>query len=338
LSNIMAQTDPHILKDAFGRTVNNLRISVTDRCNFRCRYCMPEEGMVWLDRRALLTYEEISRLVHVVAGLGVTKIRLTGGEPLMRQELHLLVEKIARIPGIEDIALTTNGFFLAEQAVQLCKAGLTRVTVSLDSLQPGKFSAMVRRDYFGKVWEALEIVEKLPLRPIKINAVIVRGMNDDEIENFAQLARTRPFHVRFIEFMPIGADDGWTIDKVFPTREIIERINAGAQKLVPVEFRGAQPADRYRFDDGTGEIGFISSVSEPFCSDCNRIRLTSDGKLLTCLFSLHETDLKTMMRNGSTDEDLREAIMKAVWLKEEGHLINRPGFVRPERTMSQIGG
>ncbi len=299
---------------------------------------MPEEGMVWLDRKELLTFEEISRLTRVFAGLGVKKIRLTGGEPLMRRELHLLVEKIARIPGIEDIALTTNGFFLAEQAVALLKAGLSRVTVSLDSMRRDKFAAMVRRDYFDKVWSALDIVEQLPLRPIKINTVMIRGVNDDEIENFALLARARPFHVRFIEFMPIGADDGWSIEKVVPSREIIERINATGHRLVPVEYHGIHPADRYRFEDGAGEIGFISSVSEPFCSSCNRVRLTSDGKLRTCLFSLHESDLKTMMRNGSTDDELREVIIRAVWMKEEGHLINRPGFVRPERTMSQIGG
>jgi cyclic pyranopterin phosphate synthase len=334
----MDQTGPHILRDTFGRTVNNLRISVTDRCNFRCTYCMPEEGMVWLDRKELLSFEEIARLARVFAGLGVKKIRLTGGEPLMRRELHLLVEQIARIPGIEDIALTTNGFFLAEQARALSDAGLSRITVSLDSMDPVRFSAMVRRDYFQKVWSALEAVEKLPLRPIKINTVIIRGVNDDEIEQFARLARTRPFHVRFIEFMPIGADDGWTAGKVFPTREIIARINAGEHALVPVEYHGSQPADRYRFEDGIGEIGFISSVSEPFCSSCNRVRLTSDGKLRTCLFSLGETDLKSMMRSGSSDEELAQAITAAVWLKEEGHLINRPGFVRPERTMSQIGG
>jgi cyclic pyranopterin phosphate synthase len=334
----MSQPQRQALKDTFGRVANNLRISVTDRCNFRCRYCMPEEGMVWLDRRELLSYEEIARLVHVFAGLGIDKIRLTGGEPLMRRDLHLLVEKIARVPGIKDIALTTNGFFLAEQALALYKAGLTRVTVSLDSLNPTVFATMVRRDYFHKVWAALEMVENLPMRPIKINVVIIRGVNDDEIGNFARLARTKPFIIRFIEFMPIGADDGWTIDKVFPTREIIDRINGSGHILVPLESHGVQPADRYRFEDGAGEIGFISSVSEPFCSTCNRIRITSDGKLRTCLFSLHETDLKKMMRAGSSDEELKTVISKAVWLKEEGHLINRPGFVRPERTMSQIGG
>ena len=335
------------LIDSFGRTVNNLRISVTDRCNFRCRYCMPEEGMVWLQKRELLTFEEITRCVHVFAGLGVTKLRLTGGEPLMRNELNVLVDKLNRVPGIQDIALTTNGFFLAEQALQLHKAGLRRINVSMDSLDPKTFSSMVRRDYLHKVWEGLDVLEKLPVRPIKVNVVLVRGINDHEIEAFARLARTKPFVIRFIEFMPIGADDGWSNEKVIPTREVIERISAMGFNLVPVRrhredgedlHKVEEPADRYTFEDGLGEIGFISSVSEPFCSTCNRVRITSDGKLRTCLFSLHETDLKAMLRNGASDDELRSAIVNAVWKKEEGHLINRPGFVRPERTMSQIGG
>ncbi|MBI4547666.1 MAG: GTP 3',8-cyclase MoaA [Ignavibacteriae bacterium] len=328
----------YILQDHFGRIVNNLRISVTDRCNFRCRYCMPEEGMVWLDRRELLTYEEITHLVHIFAELGITKIRLTGGEPLMRKELHILIEKINRVSGIQDIALTTNGYFLAEQALALVKAGLKRINVSMDSLAPEKFSVMTRRNYLHKVWEGLDAVEKLPIRPIKINVVLIRGINDNEIEDFARFARTKPFIIRFIEFMPIGADDGWSIEKVVPTREVIERIDATGKKLVPVEYHGSQPADRYKFEDGLGEIGFISSVSEPFCSSCNRVRITSDGKLRTCLFSLHETDLKALLRGGAGDEEIKEIIIQAVWAKEEGHLINRPGFVRPERTMSQIGG
>jgi cyclic pyranopterin phosphate synthase len=338
------ESSPSLI-DSFNRTVDNLRISVTDRCNFRCRYCMPEEGMVWLQKRELLTFEEITHCVHIFAGLGVTKLRLTGGEPLMRRELHLLIEKLNRIPGIHDIALTTNGFFLAEQALQLHKAGLRRINVSMDSLDPKTFSSMVRRDYLHKVWEGLDAVEQLPIRPIKVNVVLIRGINDHEIEAFARLARTKPFVIRFIEFMPIGADDGWTIDKVVPTHEIIERMNAMGKKLIPLSPAPdhqspshIEPADRYKFEDGIGEIGFISSVSEPFCSTCNRVRITSDGKLRTCLFSLHETDLKTMLRNGATDDEIRTAIVAAVWKKEEGHLINRPGFVRPERTMSQIGG
>ena len=326
------------LKDSFGRIINNLRISVTDRCNFRCRYCMPEEGLSWLKRDELLTFEEITRLVNILAGMGVSKLRLTGGEPLLRKELSLLVAMLSRIPGIHDIALTTNGFFLAEQADDLVRAGLTRINVSMDSMDPKIFSTMVRRDYFRNVLEGLEIVEHLSLRPIKVNVVLIRGINDHEIESFARLARTKPFVIRFIEFMPIGADDGWSIDKVIPSHEIIERINAMGNKLVPVEYHGSQPADRYRFSDGMGEIGFISSVSEPFCSSCNRIRITSDGKLRTCLFSLHETDLKKSIRNNVSDELIREQILSAIRSKEEGHLINRPGFERPQRTMSQIGG
>jgi cyclic pyranopterin phosphate synthase len=310
---------------------------------------MPEEGMVWLKKQDLLSYEEISRLVHIFSGLGISKLRLTGGEPLMRHDLHLLVEKLNRIPGIRDIALTTNGFFLAEQALNLYKAGLRRINVSMDSLDPKTFSEMVRRDYLHKVWEGLDAIEKLPIRPIKVNAVMVRGINDNEIEAFARLARAKPFVIRFIEFMPIGAEDGWSIDKVVPTQEIIDRINAMGHRLIPKETHKPahsspttpaihDAADRYQFEDGQGEIGFISSVSQPFCSSCNRIRITSDGKLRTCLFSLHETDLRAMVRNGASDDEIRRAIIDAVWKKEEGHLINRPGFVRPDRTMSQIGG
>jgi cyclic pyranopterin phosphate synthase len=317
---------------------DNLRISVTDRCNFRCRYCMPEEGMRWLEREELLTYEEIHRLVILFGELGVSKIRLTGGEPLMRKDLHLLVEKIHSAPGIRDIALTTNGYFLAGQAEQLVQAGLRRINVSMDSLDPGIFSVMVRRDHQDKVWDGIHAAERLGIGPIKINAVLIRGMNDHEIEEFANLARTKPYVIRFIEFMPIGSDDGWAKDKVIPTSEIIERINAMGVPLVPVEYHGTQAADRYRFEDGAGEIGFISSVSDPFCSSCNRIRITSDGKLRTCLFSLHETDLRTLVRRGDDDETIKTVIRQAVMNKEEGHLINQPGFVRPERTMSRIGG
>ena len=326
------------LKDSFGRTINNMRISVTDRCNFRCHYCMPEEGMTWMKKDELLTFEEIARVVNIVARLGVNKIRLTGGEPLMRKELHLLVEQISRIAGIHDIAMTTNGYFLKEQAAVLSKAGLKRITVSMDSLDILTFAEVTRRDYFDKVWEGLETLQGLQFSPIKINVVLMRGVNDNEIEKFAELARTKPFIVRFIEYMPIGAGDTWDYSKVVPTREIIKRIEKQFPKLVPVEYHGSQPADRFKFEDGIGELGFISSVSEPFCSHCNRIRITSDGKFRTCLFSLHETDLKSMLRSGKEDETISEAIIAAVWKKEEGHLINQPGFVKPERTMSQIGG
>lgn len=327
-----------LLADRFGRVVNNLRISVTDRCNFRCAYCMPETGMKWLAKSELLTYEEITRLAGIAARLGVSKIRLTGGEPLMRNDLHRLVHSLAGIDGIADLALTTNGYFLAGQAEGLVRAGLGRINISMDSLDPATFARLARRDYFSKVWEGIHVLERSGLSPIKINVVLLRGVNDNEIPRFAALARTGRFIVRFIEFMPIGADDEWTPDRVVPTVEVIDRINRNGVPLTPVEFHGAQPADRYRFSDGIGEIGFISSVSSPFCTHCNRMRITSDGKLRTCLFSHTETDLRGLLRGGASDDEIALAIRNAVAEKEEGHRINQPDFVRPERTMSQIGG
>ena len=327
------------LKDTFGRTINNLRISVTDRCNFRCRYCMPEEGMQWMARSELLTFEELTRLTRIFAGLGVKHIRLTGGEPLMRKDLHILVRQIAQVPGIEDLAMTTNGYFLAQQAEDLYKAGLHRINVSLDSLDPAKFTEMTRRDNFERVWEGIEAVDRLGIRPVKINAVLIRVMNDNEIPRFAELARTRAFIIRFIEFMPIGSDDGSSPEKVVSGKEILAAMEkAVGKKMIPVELRGSQPADRFRFEDGIGEIGLINSVSEPFCNHCNRVRITSDGKLRTCLFSLVETDLRGLLRGDADDDTISQTIVDAVWKKEEGHLINRPGFVRPARSMSQIGG
>ncbi len=330
--------DENSMKDAFGREINNLRISVTDRCNYRCRYCMPEEGMQWLQRSSLLTFEEIARVARIMASLGIRKIRLTGGEPLMRKELWTLVRLLRAIPGIEDIALTTNGYFLKEQVHALVEAGLGRINVSLDSLEPSVFNGMVRREVFDRTWDGIEEAATAGLQPIKLNVVVIRGINDGELVAFAQLARERRFVVRFIEFMPLGKDDGWSMEKVVPTREIVDTIGASFP-LLPVPRNGTRaPADRYVFADGRGEIGFISSVSEPFCGDCNRIRITSDGKLRTCLFSLVETDLRGLLRAGVSDAQLSTAISSAVWNKEEGHLINRPGFARPERTMSQIGG
>ena len=328
-----------VLQDDSGRVINNLRISVTDRCNFRCRYCMPEEGMVWMEKSELLSFEEIVRVASLFAQLGISKIRLTGGEPLMRKDLRLLVAKLVHLQGIRDLALTTNGFFLLDQALDLYNAGLRRINVSLDSLDQVKFNHMTRRDYYERVWRGLDAAETLGFGPIKINVVLIRGINEGEIGKFATLARARPFIVRFIEFMPIGADDGWTTEKVVTTREILQTIERETgMRLLEVERHGNQPADRYRFEDGRGEIGFISSVSEPFCESCNRIRITSDGKLRTCLFSLEETDLKRMVRGGARDEEILQTIQQAVWKKEPGHLINRPEFVRPGRTMSQIGG
>jgi cyclic pyranopterin phosphate synthase len=299
---------------------------------------MPEEGMEWLKKNMVLSFEEISRLVEIFASLGVSKIRLTGGEPLMRKELWTLIAMIRSIGGIRDIALTTNGYFLKQQARRLREAGLDRINVSLDSLDRGTFSAMARRKYFEDTWEGIEEALRCGLSPVKINVVLIRGVNDGEIESFARLARARPVIVRFIEFMPIGREDGWSPESVVPAREVIERVEALA-RVVPVA-RGSvtAPAERYRFADGPGEIGVISSVTQPFCGDCNRVRITSDGKFRTCLFSLNETDLRALLRGGTSDEEIAATIVRAVGGKEEGHLINRPGFVRPERTMSSIGG
>ena len=299
---------------------------------------MPEEGMQWRQRDELLTFEEITRFVRIAASSGVTKIRLTGGEPLMRKELWKLVRLIRGVEGIEDIALTTNGYFLKEQSAKLVEAGLHRINVSLDSLEPNSFNAMARRDHLARVWDGIEEAERLGLNPIKLNVVLIRGINDDQILKFAELARTRRFVVRFIEFMPIGNNDGWSNDKVVTTEDVLATINAHMPQLLLPQPNRHSPAERFVFADGIGEIGFISSVSEPFCGACNRIRLTSDGKLRSCLFSLHETDLRALLRGGASDSEISGILSAAVWKKEEGHLINRPGFVRPERTMSQIGG
>jgi GTP 3',8-cyclase len=277
--------------------------------------------------------------MRVFASLGITKVRLTGGEPLMRKDLHTLVSEIATVPGIADIALTTNGYFLADQAEGLVRAGLKRINVSLDSLDAETFNEVTRRDYYDSVWKGIEAVSALGVKPIKLNVVLLRGVNDHEIGAFARLARTKSYVIRFIEFMPIGSEDGWSMENVVPTKEVIERIEREiGMPLVPIEMHGSQPADRYRCADGAGEFGFISSVSEPFCNHCNRIRITSDGKLRTCLFSLSETDLRALLRRGADVDELTEVIRSAVWKKEEGHLINQPGFKRPTRTMSQIGG
>ena len=324
------------LVDTFGRTVTSLRISVTDRCNFRCRYCMPAEGMEWLPKESLLTYEELARVAGIAARLGVTHIRLTGGEPLMRKDLWKLVSQLRQIEDITDIALTTNGYFLKEQVEQLAASGLHRVNISLDGVERTIVDAMARRECYDRIWDGIEAAACTGLAPIKLNVVLIRGINDGEILKLARLARTRPFIVRFIEFMPIGKEDGWSSDRVVTTQEVVETIDR-ITPLVPVGGPGS-PSERYLFTDGQGEIGFISSVSNPFCSDCNRIRLTAEGKLRTCLFSHQETDLRLLLRGDATDEAIAGVLVGAVRKKEEGHLINRPGFVRPERTMSQIGG
>jgi GTP 3',8-cyclase len=326
------------LIDGHGRPIGDVRISVTDRCNFRCQYCMPAEGLPWLERSALLSYEEIERIVRLLAAMGVHDVRLTGGEPLVRKELWRLVEALSAIEDVHDLSLTTNGYLLARQADDLVRAGLRRVNVSLDSLAPDRFFQLTRRDSLAQVLEGLEAAQQHPeLRPIKVNVVALKDFTEDEVLRFAEFARQNPYEVRFIEFMPLDADRSWTREKVLPNADIVAMIDA-VYPLEPVGRERHGTARRYRFADGNGEMGFISPVSEPFCGDCNRIRLTAEGELRTCLFSMNETDLRGPLRAGATDAELEEIVRDAVWRKELKHHVNDPGFVQPERTMSRIGG
>jgi GTP 3',8-cyclase len=326
------------LVDGHGRAIGDVRISVTDRCNFRCQYCMPAEGLPWLERSALLTYEEIERLVRLLASMGVHDVRLTGGEPLVRRELWTLIEQLSAIPEVEDLSLTTNGYLLTRQVDRLVAAGLKRINVSLDSLAPDRFFQLTRRDSLAQVLEGLEAAQAhSELRPIKVKVVALKDFTEDEVLRFAEFARSKPYEVRFIEFMPLDADRAWTRDKVLPNAEIVRMIDE-VYPLEPVGRERHGTARRYRFRDGTGEMGFISPVTEPFCGDCNRIRLTAEGELRTCLFSMTETDLRGPLRAGATDAELEELIRDAVWRKELKHHVNDPGFVQPPRTMSQIGG
>ena len=326
------------LVDGHGRPIGDVRISVTDRCNFRCQYCMPAEGLPWLNRAELLTYEEIERLVALLAAMGVHDVRLTGGEPLVRKELWRLVERLAALDAVHDLSLTTNGYLLARQVEDLVRAGLRRVNVSLDSLAPDRFFQLTRRDSLHQVLEGLEAAQRHPeLRPIKVNVVALKDFTEDEVVRFAEFARRHPYEVRFIEFMPLDADRSWTREKVLPNRDIVAMIDA-VYPLEPIGRERHGTARRYRFVDGTGEMGFISPVSEPFCGDCNRIRLTAEGQLRTCLFSMNETDLRGPLRAGASDAELEEIVRAAVWRKELKHHINDRGFVQPARSMSQIGG
>ncbi len=326
------------LVDGHGRRIGDLRVSVTDRCNFRCQYCMPAEGLPWLERDEVLSFEELERVVAVLAAMGVGDVRLTGGEPLVRRDFPRLAGMLAAADGVRELALTTNGYLLARDAEALVAAGVDRFNVSIDSLQRDRFFAMTRRDALGQVLEGLEALSRFPeAHPIKVNAVAIRGHTEQELRPFARFARENPYEVRFIEWMPLDADHAWSRDQVLTGAEIRQAIDA----MWPLEPEPREPsatARVYRFADGRGRIGFINPVSEPFCSDCNRIRLTADGRLRTCLFSLHETDLRGPMRAGASDDDLEELIRAAVWRKELKHHVNDPGFVQPERSMSRIGG
>jgi GTP 3',8-cyclase len=326
--------DPLI--DGHGRRIGDLRVSVTDRCNFRCQYCMPAEGLPWLERDDVLHFEEIERLVALVAAMGVTDVRLTGGEPLVRRDFPQLVGLLA--PLVEDLSITTNGYLLERDAEALVRAGATRFNVSIDSLQRDRFFEMTRRDALPRVLRGLEVLASFPeAHPIKVNAVAMRGFTEDEVLPFAHFAREHPYEVRFIEFMPLDADHAWTPESVLSGEEI-RAIIEQRWALERVEREPHATARVYRFADGQGSIGFINPVSEPFCGDCNRIRLTADGRLRTCLFSLNETDLRAPLREGADDAELEQIVRDAVWRKELKHHVNEPGFVQPTRTMSAIGG
>ncbi len=329
------------LVDPFGRVVRDLRISVTDRCNFRCTYCMPEEGMTWLPREEVLTFEEIERVARLmVERYGVDSIRLTGGEPTVRARLPVLVAKVAALSTRRhrvDLALTTNGATLRLIADELRSAGLDRINISLDTLNRERFIEMTRRDELHRVLDGIEAAKEAGFAPVKINTVVQRGVNDDEIVDLATFGRERGVEVRFIEFMPLDASGGWTNQSVVGQDEIVAIIDA-VYPLEQVPARGAAPADRWRYLDGKGTVGVIPSVTKPFCGDCDRVRLTADGQFRTCLFATDEFDLRRAMRAGETDDQLADRIERAVGTKWAGHHINRVDFVRPKRSMSQIGG
>jgi GTP 3',8-cyclase len=324
------------LVDPHGRTVRDLRISVTDRCNLRCRYCMPADGMDWLPRAELLTYEEIERVARVcVERFGFDGIRLTGGEPTVRANLAVLVAKLAALG--TDLSLTTNGATLRLLAADLRAAGLRRINISLDSLRPATFLAVTRRDALGQVLDGIDAAIEAGLSPVKVNCVLIRGVNDDEIVDFARFGRERGVTIRFIEFMPLDADDGWAPGNVVPAAEVVAAIDA-VYPLDPVDGRGSAPAERFRYRDGGGEIGVIASVTQSFCGACDRVRLTADGMFRNCLFAVRETDLRSVLRGGGSDDDLAAAIVADVGNKWAGHSIGQVTFVRPDRSMSQIGG
>ena len=325
------------LRDNFGRQITDMRISVTDRCNFRCVYCRSADPENYRDHDAILSWPELDRLARVFLSLGIRKIRITGGEPLVRDGVEEFIARLHAL-GVEDLSMTTNGHLLAERCERLLAAGLRRVNISLDSLDPGKFERITRTKSFSAVLRGIDAAQNSPLAPAKVNAVLVRGLNGDEVEAFASFARERGVIMRFIEFMPLDADRHWTRDLVVPAAEVHERIQA-RWPLQQIPHERSETARKYRFADGApGEIGLIAPVTQPFCGYCSRIRLTADGKLRTCLFSKDDHDLRALLREGASDEDLVTYIRSVVTEKEEGHRINEPGFVPPSRTMVFIGG
>ena len=332
----MSQGAARDLVDPFGRVVRDLRISVTDRCNFRCTYCMPEEGMQWMPRSEILTFEEIERLARIcVERFGFGGIRLTGGEPTLRAHITRLVEKLAGL-GV-DLAMTTNASTLRHSAHDLRHAGLRRINISLDTLDRAKFARMTRRDELDNVLLGIAAAKEAGFDPVKINAVVERGVNDDEIVDLARFGRDEGVEIRFIEFMPLDASDEWQRAKVVGQDEIVVTIHAAwPVEVVPVQ--GSAPANRWRYLDGGGTVGVIPTVTKPFCGDCDRVRLTADGQFRTCLFATDEFDLRAALRGGESDDEIAARIERAVGTKWAGHQINQVNFIRPKRTMSQIGG
>ena len=350
------------LRDSHGRVMRDLRVSVTDRCNFRCLYCLPETeeaanfyrtrwtgagttvasvpiAYEWKPRSELLSHEEIERVVRVGAGLGIDKVRVTGGEPLMRQGVEELVGRLSAVRGVRDLAMTTNGFLFGRKAKALQEAGLRRVSFSMDSLDRVNFLRMTGRDGLAEVLDGIRLARELGMTPVKVNAVVIRGMNDHEVEALVEFGRQEGLSMRFIEFMPLDASRAWQRDMVVTGAELLGRLRARWEmEPVGVPERSAETARRWRFADGRGEVGIIAPVSEPFCGHCNRLRLTADGKLRTCLFSIGEHDLRPMLRGGATDEELAGRLVEIVRGKEAGHRIGKADFVQPARTMSCIGG
>ncbi len=324
------------LRDKFGRQITDLRISVTDRCNFRCVYCRSANPENHMAEHKLLSWAELERLSRILIGLGIRKIRVTGGEPLVRTGVEEFISALKKM-GVEDLSLTTNGQMLAERCEKLVAAGLNRINISLDSLDRAKFERITRTRSFDRVLAGIDAAQASPLRPVKVNAVLVRGINDDEVEKFAEFAQERDLTMRFIEFMPLDADRTWNRGLMVPAAEIKSRIEA-RWNLVPVPHERSETARKYRFADGRGEIGLIAPVTQPFCGFCSRIRLTADGKLRTCLFSKEDHDLRHLLRENAEDEEIASEVRRIVMGKEAGHRINEPDFVPPSRTMVYIGG
>jgi GTP 3',8-cyclase len=325
------------LVDTFGRVADDLRISVTDRCNFRCTYCMPAEGLTWLPKSEILTFEEIARLLRLFVRLGIGSVKITGGEPTVRADLPDLVRMLRDVAPEIDLSMTTNGVLLDRLAEPLARAGLDRATISLDSLLRHRFEEMTRRDALDRVLAGIAAAVDAGLTPVKINCVVIGGTNDDEVVEFARWSREHGHAVRFIEYMPLDADRAWERAKVVPSSRLLSAIDA----VFPLVSEGPdhEPATSYRFADGApGGIGVIASVTEPFCESCNRLRITAEGEVRSCLFALEETDLRGSMRAGASDEELEALIRADVWGKWSGHRINHPDFVQPERSMSAIGG